>query len=295
MRWLSYGLVVVVVVVTLTLGPPVLADMHVGPADRTDDDEPPPPTDLTALCALLNRESIRALSVQQRDDVRFYFVERDGGARVACYTDRGALRCQPSSSPPRWMSELAALTPDALITSFEEGQGLRVVDRLEYVKVALRVDGRWRELVDRVDSVGTIPDGPWRALDATSLTGRPMLAVVTSLYEGGTQSGYLSTELLLVEVGERLTVATRKQIGELFWMADPATRARLGRRGRFHALRDRPHNEVLLEPRFGPGHLDLGVKRWKQTFRTDRDDVEAIRADVGRWRLVDGALVRQNR
>lgn len=142
--------------------------------------------------------------------------------------------------------------------------------------------------------------------------------VVTDEYEGGSERGWQTRWLLVLcgGGGTALTVCASKAIGALVWSLGPGERARHPRGGA--SLTGRPHLEVSLTPRLGPGDEILRLELTRRTlpaklrarFRLPPPECEpsgdplapggcdpwsaldALRADAGRWRFDGQALLR---
>jgi hypothetical protein len=207
------------------------------------------------------------------------------------------------------------------IEPFDEGPALLVRERSpeENAPYALlQIDKRWRLLVDLHEN-DSLPEfaifsyGPWRLLNASRLTGQPLYAVIMSSYFGGSQAGGMDSKLLLIEPVPNgpLRVVVRKKIGTFSWDITPQERARLIDRGVYQDMRARPHYEMLLEPVFRRGFIDLQPKRvslnklsrWcnpheLESNRSEKETdcpitaIQEVRSLAGQWRLVDGKLRR---
>jgi hypothetical protein len=171
--------------------------------------------------------------------------------------------------------------------------------------VAIRTGDGWRRSDEPVEQLGRF--AARRVLDTSTLTASPSYGVITSSYDGGSESGTEITALsILRPTGTGLASVASIQLGQFTWIL-PAPDRRTHRKAASD-LDARPHVEVQLVPEFAPGVLSLRVQRdviskalaGRCAEREATDDLElldppciraAMRARKGRYRLtVEGFI-----
>jgi hypothetical protein len=203
--------------------------------------------------------------------------------------------------PPAWTTPIAgfvrARRPDAWevqpVASTPELPALRmrIGDREHGL---IRMAGRWRQSI-------ALPDDRWgtpkilRAFDATALAHRPAVALIDEAYDGGSERGaYVTWFDVVCDAPEELRTCGSMAIGSMGWQLDASERHRYP--GASSSRQNRPHVEVQLTPtiRF-PDRLELTIEISQLTTTLDEDlvaPIQALRNQVGLWRLEDGTFVR---
>ena len=163
--------------------------------------------------------------------------------------------------------------------------------------IAIRTETGWlrsREPVERMSRLAA-----HRVLETSALTGSPSYGVITSSYDGGSESGTETTTLsILRPTGTALAAVASIQLGQFTWLLAAEDRRKYPEAAT--SLDARPHVEVQLVPELAKGGLSLRVGRdvisrelAGRCVKGDDEDINppcvraAMRARAGRYRLTD--------
>ena len=313
----------------------------------------PGPAELQALAAALTEAQVSSLALGPLEEgcpelpaqASLVALSLPGGAQ-ACAVGQGRKVCVPAvrdpdkqrqalcaaagaagaAAPASWSPTLEQALAPLLRTGWQvrslaaSGQvALAAYDPGGAVNLLVRDGARWQALREALPPAEAHDPhaGPRAVLPAAGLGHGARYAVVTDEYEGGSESGWQTTWLLVLcdSGGSALTLCARKAIGALVWSLGPGERARKARGAA--SLTGRPHLEVSLAPRLDatatvqlklirrtlPAKLRARFQLTPPECEPSGDQLApggcdpwsalgALRADAGRWRFDGQALLR---
>jgi len=172
--------------------------------------------------------------------------------------------------------------------------------------VAIRTDAGWQRSDEPVDRMARL--AARRVFDTAALTGSPSFGVITSSYDGGSESGTEITTLsVLRPTATGLVTVASIQLGQFTWILPASDRRKYPKAAT--SLDARPHVEVQLVPEVASGVLALRIQRdviskevGGRCVQSADDDPGglnpacirvAMRARAGRYRLTADGFVAE--